>query len=66
MAQTVQEIAKDIVVAWLSHNALGFHPDHPDRLGHAISRVYKTVLQAVQDGTVPASSVPTVPLGVSR
>lgn len=52
MAQTSDEIAKDIVVAWLSHNSLSSvnGPDGPDgeKTGERIGKIYKAVLQEVK------------------
>jgi hypothetical protein len=59
MAQP-EEIARDIVVAWLSHNQVSFSLNNPEQAGEAIGKVYKAVLQAVREGAVPTS------LGVPR
>ncbi len=66
MAQSPDEIAKDIVVAWLSHNQISHNFSDPEKAGEAIGIIYKAVLQAVREGAVPASSVTAVPVGVPR
>jgi hypothetical protein len=50
MAQTSDEIAKDIIVAWLSRTEVRWSFDRATEAGEAIGKVYKAVLQAVIEG----------------
>jgi hypothetical protein len=50
MAQTADELARDILVAWLSGNAVSFSLADAEKTGAAIGKVYKAVLQAVREG----------------
>jgi hypothetical protein len=50
MAQTPDEIARDIMVAWLSGNAVSFSLADAEKTGEAIGKVYKAVLKAVREG----------------
>jgi len=56
MAQAPGKIAKDIVVAWLSHTEVPCTFDKAAEAGKAIGEVYKAVLAAVQGAGVPAAS----------
>ena len=56
MAQTPDEIARDIMVAWLSGNAVSFSLADAEKTGEAIGTVYKAVLQAVREGMSPGPS----------
>jgi hypothetical protein len=49
MAQA-DELARDIVVAWLSHNNVSFSLNDPEKIGEALGKIYTAVLQAVQGG----------------
>ena len=55
MAQSVDEIAKDMVVAWLSRSALPEGFTNSTEAGEAIGKLYTAVLQAVKQGTTPAA-----------
>jgi hypothetical protein len=44
------EIARDIVVAWLSHNNLSADAQDTTKTGERIGLVYKAVLAAVREG----------------
>lgn len=50
MAQTPDEIARDIMVAWLSGNNVSFSLADAEKTGEAIGKVYTAVLQAVRKG----------------
>jgi hypothetical protein len=50
MAQTPDEIAKEIVVAWLSHNPLAADINDTTKTGERIGKIYTAVLQAVGQG----------------
>lgn len=57
MAQSVDEIAKDIVVAWLSHHQLAHSArDTAKDIGKSVGEMYTAVLQAVQEGIESRSS----------
>jgi hypothetical protein len=59
MAQSPEKIAKDIVVAWLSHNSVAADANDTTRTGERIGKVYQAVLAAVQGaGPVAASVAP--------
>ena len=53
-----QEIAKDIVVAWLSIPAGGHAPipglQDPERAGAILATLYQTMVKAVSDTSSPA------------
>jgi SH3-like domain-containing protein len=49
MSQSVEEIARDITVAWLSSNRIAFNIDLPEKTADAISNVYTGVVQAVHE-----------------
>jgi hypothetical protein len=55
-----QEIAKDIVVAWLSIPAGGHAPvpglQDPERAGEILATMYKTIVKAVSETSSPASA----------
>jgi hypothetical protein len=56
MAQTPEEIAKDMMVAWLSHNAFTYNSaDKATDLGEKIGDMYTAVLRAVKEGMAPAA-----------
>ncbi len=55
MAQSPEEIAKEIVIAWLSHNALS--TGNAERTGEQVGIIYKGVLQAVREGQLVAAGV---------
>ncbi len=55
MAQTSEEIAKDLVIAWLSHNSLS--TGSAEKTGEYIGTLYKGVLRAVEEAETPAASV---------
>jgi hypothetical protein len=57
MAQTAEEIAKEIIVAWLSRSEVRWTFENATEAGEAIGKVYTAVLQAVQKGMTPAASV---------
>jgi hypothetical protein len=57
MAQSEQEIARDIVVAWLSHNDVRFDFENPGKTGESIGKIYTAVLEAVQSTAVAGASV---------
>ncbi len=57
MAQSPEDIAKDIVVAWLSHTQVSYDINNPEKTGEAIGIIYKAVLAAVQGAPLPAASV---------
>jgi hypothetical protein len=57
MAQSHEKIARDIVVAWLSHTEVPCSFDKAAEAGKAIGEVYKAVLAAVQGAGVPGASV---------
>ena len=57
MAQN-DEIARDLVIAWLSNNNISHNINNPEKTGEAIGLVYKAVLQAVKAGSTPGASVP--------
>jgi hypothetical protein len=50
MAQTPDEIAKEIVVAWLSHNPLAADINDTTKTGERIGKIYTAALQAVGQG----------------
>ena len=50
MAQIPDEIARDIMVAWLSGNAVSFSLADAEKTGEAIGKVYTAVLKAVREG----------------
>jgi uncharacterized membrane protein (DUF441 family) len=54
---SADEIARDIVVAWLSHNSVPFDTNNPTKTGQTIGTIYKAVLAAVQGGTLQAAGV---------
>jgi hypothetical protein len=57
MAQSMDETAKDIVVAWLARNDLRLDANNPpSKVGAAIAEIYKIVLQAVQEGVQSRNS----------
>ena len=56
MAQTPDEIARDIMVAWLSGNAVSFSLADAEKTGEAIGKVYTAVLKAVREGTQSLNS----------
>jgi len=56
MAQSNDEIARDIMVAWLSGNAVSFSLADAEKTGEAIGKVYKAVLQAVREGSSNGAS----------
>jgi hypothetical protein len=58
MAQSMEEIAKELVVAWLSHNDLRFDFENPAKAGEDIAKIYKAVLQAVREGSESRQSWP--------
>jgi hypothetical protein len=47
MSQSVEEIARDITVAWLSNNQIALNINLPEKTAEAISKVYTVVVQAV-------------------
>jgi hypothetical protein len=53
-----EEIARDIVVAWLSSNQISFSLADAEKTGEGIGKVYKAVLQAVRTAKTPPASVP--------
>jgi hypothetical protein len=66
MAQTSDEIAKDIMVAWLGHHPVPTSTNAAN-VGQYITTVYKAVLQAVREGMPPQPDTqPMVPLGVPK
>jgi hypothetical protein len=46
--RSVEEIARDIIIAWLSHHNLP--SGTPEDTGAAIAKVYTDVVQAVHEG----------------
>jgi hypothetical protein len=46
----IDQIAKDIMVAWLSRNDVRFDFENPTKAGEDIAKIYKVVLQAVREG----------------
>ncbi len=52
MAQTVQEIAKDIVIAWLSQAQVSLNVNEPASTGQKIGEVYKAIVKAIEE-TLP-------------
>jgi hypothetical protein len=60
MAQSDEKIARDLVVAWLSHNPVSFSLNNPEKTGEAIGAVYTAVLQAVRGGSVTAAGISEV------
>jgi hypothetical protein len=56
MAQTPDEIAKDIIVAWLSRTEVHWTFKNATEAGEAIGKVYTAVLEAVRDTAVPGAS----------
>jgi hypothetical protein len=61
MAQSPDEIAKDIVVAWLSHHQLAHSTrDTAKDIGKMMGEMYTAVLQAVEEGV---KNRPPVPVG---
>jgi hypothetical protein len=57
MAQTPDEIAKDLVVAWLSHHQFAHNArDTAKDIGKSIGEMYTAVLQAVGQGIESRSS----------
>ena len=67
MAQTPDEIARDIMVAWLSGNAVSFSLADAEKTGEAIGKVYTAVLQAVRAGMQHGqSSPPEVEVEIER
>ena len=58
MAQTSDEIARDIMVAWLSGNTVSFTLADAEKTGEAIGKVYTAVLQAVREGMKSRQSSP--------
>jgi hypothetical protein len=55
MAQN-DEIARDLVIAWLSNNNISHNINNPEKTGEAIGLVYKAVLEAVKDAALKAVS----------
>jgi hypothetical protein len=56
MAQSPDEIAKDLVIAWLSHNPLTYNrADRAQELGQLIGKMYTAVLQAVKEASIKAT-----------
>jgi hypothetical protein len=47
MAQSTEDIARDIVVAWLSHTPV--QSSDASKVGEYIATVYKAVVKAVQE-----------------
>jgi hypothetical protein len=66
MAQSNEEIARDLVVAWLSHNAVSFNLNNPEKVGQSIGAIYTAVLHAVKEGAMPAQSAEVVIEPASR
>jgi len=50
MSLSVEEIARDIVVAWLHHNRVSNNVEDAANSGAVVGKVYMAVLQAVQEG----------------
>jgi hypothetical protein len=49
MAQAPDEIARDIIVAWLSRSELPWGFANATEVGEAIGKAYKAILQAVRE-----------------
>ena len=47
MSQPVEEIAKELVVAWLSHHLIPF--DNPESTGKMIASIYLSAVQTVEE-----------------
>jgi hypothetical protein len=54
-----QQLAKDIVVAWLHTctNASVSHLQDPDKAGNLIANVYKTIVKAINETSTRAEGV---------
>jgi hypothetical protein len=50
------EIARDLVAAWLSHNPVPLDTANPTRTADTIITLYKAVAAALQGPDVPAAS----------
>jgi hypothetical protein len=50
--EVARELARDIVVAWLSNTAVppGNLEQNPEKVGQFIGRVYKDILTAIVEG----------------
>ena len=46
MSQFIEEIAKDLVAAWLSQNAMAF--ESPEKTGEMITAIYTATVQAIK------------------
>jgi hypothetical protein len=49
MSMSVEEIAKDIVVAWLSNTQVSLNINDPEKTGESIGTLYTTVAKAVHE-----------------
>jgi hypothetical protein len=59
MAQSPDEIAKDMMVAWLSRNTFPYNStDTPKDVGGKVGEMYQAVLRAVREGMEGQPSPP--------
>ena len=61
MAQAPEEIARDLVVAWLSYNLVTHNANNPEQTGQAIGKIYQAVLQAVREENRSAAGISPEP-----